>query len=174
MKRKSRGQTLVEFALVFPVIMAFLFGAIEMGFYIFTWSELQFGARVGAEQASLLPPREPQAATTYHSGGYASDPCLEEIQNKLRDDIITPILDTNIYISFHDSTTDTIERTTMASRAIGNIIQVRLNYKYQPLTPIGTFLTGANGLEFDSVSRRTIVSVQPGLVGADPRYVNCR
>lgn len=51
MKRKnqrSSGQGMVEFGLVLPIILVLLFGMIEMGFMIFSWSVVNSASREAA------------------------------------------------------------------------------------------------------------------------------
>jgi hypothetical protein len=49
----TRGQALVEFALVFPILMMFLFGIIVWGLGIFYQQQLQNAAREGARYAAI-------------------------------------------------------------------------------------------------------------------------
>lgn len=167
MKRKSRGQTLVEFALVFPLIVVFLFGIIEMGYYVFAWSEFQFGARRGAEQASKLQPREIRAPDEYRLNTMyiGSDPCLKVIQQATARsgafNGVTSIGAGDIYLTFHNGTTDIVNRTDAASKSIGRIVQVRVEKRLEPLTPLAGWITRDGGYTFNAVSRRTIIANGP-------------
>jgi len=49
----SRGQTLVEFALVIPVFLAILFGLVDLGRFVVTDNILSQAAREGARLASV-------------------------------------------------------------------------------------------------------------------------
>lgn len=51
--RKSRGQTLVEFALVLPVFLLMLFGLLDAGRYVYMNSVLSQAAREGARLAAV-------------------------------------------------------------------------------------------------------------------------
>jgi Flp pilus assembly protein TadG len=53
MKRRTRGQALVEFALVLPIFLVILFGIIDLGRYVYTANALGNGAREGARAASV-------------------------------------------------------------------------------------------------------------------------
>ena len=46
-KRKTRGQAMVEFALVLPIFAILLFGIIDIGRYVYTANALSNGAREG-------------------------------------------------------------------------------------------------------------------------------
>ena len=51
--RRSRGQTLVEFALVLPVFLVMLFGLLDAGRYVYMNSVLSQAAREGARLAAV-------------------------------------------------------------------------------------------------------------------------
>ncbi len=74
---------MVEFAMVFPMIMTAFFSAIDGGYFIYAWSQAQFAARRGAEQATKLPPQIVSAnpATYYNQ---TDDPCLELIRREAK------------------------------------------------------------------------------------------
>jgi TadE-like protein len=50
---RSRGQALTEFALVFPILLLFLFGIIVWGLGVFYQAQLQNAAREGARYAAI-------------------------------------------------------------------------------------------------------------------------
>jgi Flp pilus assembly protein TadG len=52
--RRQRGQTLVEFALILPVILMLLMGLIEFGFVFAHHQGLEYATREGARTASAL------------------------------------------------------------------------------------------------------------------------
>jgi len=51
-RRKSRGQALTEFALVFPILLFLLFGVLEGSLLLFVVGSARFGAGEGAREAS--------------------------------------------------------------------------------------------------------------------------
>lgn len=53
---KKRGQSLVEMALVLPILLVVIFGIIEFGWLVFAYSTLSQSVRNGAEVAAQLPP----------------------------------------------------------------------------------------------------------------------
>lgn len=53
LKKRSRGQALVEFALVFPIFAMALFGIISVGLWVFYNQQLQNAAREGARYAAV-------------------------------------------------------------------------------------------------------------------------
>jgi hypothetical protein len=52
-RARRRGQALVEFALVFPILMLFVFGIIVWGLGVFYQQQLQNAAREGARYAAI-------------------------------------------------------------------------------------------------------------------------
>jgi hypothetical protein len=181
MKRKSRGQSLVEFALVFPLMVLLLFIAIDFGYYVFIWSEVQFSARRSAEQASRMQPREIKTAAAYSTDTnyIAHDPCLQQIQREARRsggfNGETQINLTDISLTFHESTTDITPSTDQRAMGLGRIAQVMITKKVTPLTPLTKWVLGGRKYEFNAVSRRTIVANGPSfpmvIEGAD--YNKC-
>ncbi len=166
MKRKSRGQSMVEFALVFPLIMALLFAGIDFGYYIFAWSEIQFGARRGAEQASKIQPRQVLTPTAYQTT--TNDPCLRLIfRESARSGALsaaTSIVPGDIFISFYatSASNSPILADNRATKAIGKIVEVNINKtNIAPLTPVLSTLMNGQNFRFNAFSRRTIISNGP-------------
>jgi Flp pilus assembly protein TadG len=52
-RRRERGQSLVEFALVFPIIVLFIAGFIEIGRAVFAYNAIANAARQGARVAAV-------------------------------------------------------------------------------------------------------------------------
>lgn len=52
-KRKSRGQALVEFALVLPIILTLFGGIIDFGWVVFNYAQLYNGLREGLRYGSV-------------------------------------------------------------------------------------------------------------------------
>ncbi len=185
MKRKSRGQALVEFALVFPLIMFLIFASIDFGYYVFGWSETQFAARRGAEQASKNQPREVRTPEGYHDGYEAGDPCFRLIVLEAAKtgsfNPATKINSTELFISYHQNGADQTARygsstTDKSVQAMGRVVQVRINKIIKPLTPVSDWLLGGRDFTFNSISRRTIVANGPPFIDVDPNgndYQKC-
>jgi Flp pilus assembly protein TadG len=53
MNRRRRGQVLVEFALVSPVLLTLLFGTMQFGYAFYTYNNLEKAVRDGARYASM-------------------------------------------------------------------------------------------------------------------------
>ena len=52
---RSRGQSLVEFAMILPIMLVFLAGVIDLGRVFYATITLNNAAREGALQASVTP-----------------------------------------------------------------------------------------------------------------------
>ena len=57
-RRRTRGQALVEFALVLPVFLLLLCGVLDFGFMLFNQMTLGSAAREGARAAVIIPAHE--------------------------------------------------------------------------------------------------------------------
>jgi Flp pilus assembly protein TadG len=55
-RQRDRGAAAVEFALVLPILLLFLMGTIEWGWFFFTHQRVVNAAREGARAGTLLPP----------------------------------------------------------------------------------------------------------------------
>ena len=64
-RRLSRGQSMVEVALTFPVLLLILAGAIEIGMYYNTYLNLMDATREGARYSVNGSPIDQDAAVTY-------------------------------------------------------------------------------------------------------------
>jgi hypothetical protein len=158
-----------------------LFIAIDFGYYVFIWSEVQFSARRSAEQASRMQPREIKTAYEYQTdvNYIAHDPCLDQIMREARRaggfNGETQIQQKDISLTFHNSTTDITPSTDQRSMGLGRIAQVIVSKKVTPLTPLTNWVLGGRKYEFNAVSRRTIVANGPSfpmvINGAD--YNKC-
>jgi Flp pilus assembly protein TadG len=184
MKRKSRGQSMVEFALVFPLLVILLFAAIDFGYYIFAWSETQFAARRAAEQATKMQPRQVLAATAYQSVSYV-DPCADAIfAEAARSGALnaaTSIKRSDVFITFYATTSSNVPVLVdnRATKAVGKVVQVRIYKELEPLTPLLASIVSGGKFKFNTFSRRTIVANGPAYPmvipdgGTTNNYNNC-
>jgi hypothetical protein len=140
-----------------------LFVAIDFGYYVFIWSEVQFSARRSAQQAARMQPREMKSAQLYQATG--DDPCLDQIFREARRaggfNGETQIDTSEIFLTFHMATADAAPSTDSLAKALGRIAQVRIQKDVIPLTPLTKWMLGGRKFEFNAVSRRTIVANGP-------------
>ena len=62
--RKERGATLVEFAIIAPLMFALVFGIIDFAWILGQYQDLRHGAREGARMATVNTDTEANMATT--------------------------------------------------------------------------------------------------------------
>jgi hypothetical protein len=140
-----------------------LFITIDFGYYVFIWSEVQFSARRSAEQASRMQPRELKTAEAYWTT--SDDPCLDQIMSEAHRsggfNGETQINRSDIWLTFHMGTSDSIASTDPRSKTLGRIAQVRVEKEVTPLTPLTQWVLRGRNYEFNAVSRRTIIANGP-------------
>jgi Flp pilus assembly protein TadG len=142
--RRSRGQALVEFALVIPIFLLMLFGLIDIGRYVYMNSTLsqaaREGARVAAVEAYWMGKSDP-------SCGSAAGPVCPANLTALRTDVlaganrmIQPFasLATSDLFTSCDATTapNPVTTQTCATPSIGGLASVRVTATFRPLTPL--------------------------------------
>jgi Flp pilus assembly protein TadG len=168
MRNGRRGQSLVELALVLPLLLLLIFGIIDFSYYIYGKATIQFAAFRGAQQAATQPPVT--LNNTY--SGTENDPCLTLIFDRTKAGTVgfTPAIN---QISFRwISTTSTITGTTETPIAPGTnrstivvpntIVEVQVQQSVRPLTPLARTIFGNQNFVFSSRSRRTIMNIDVG------------
>lgn len=125
--RRKAGQSLVEMALLLPLMIILLFGIIDMGWYVYGYASIFQAVRNGSEAAASLPPFESMLPS---SPRRFDDPCYITIVEAVKDDA-TMFADISDYVEvrYPDS-------NLSPKRAVGNPIEVAVTYKIQPLTPL--------------------------------------
>jgi hypothetical protein len=148
-------------ALMLPLLLLVLFGIIDMGYYIYGYSTIYFAARNGTEVAAELPPNTAQL-------GNSGDPCTAAIFGATEDSVgILPNFNTNkITISYPSG-----------KRALGEPIEVRVQYDVQPLTPLFRLVRIGNAqgaLTVNIAARRSIEGLGNGPITAkNPSGIVC-
>ncbi|MBV9792242.1 MAG: pilus assembly protein [Chloroflexi bacterium] len=143
MKRFAKGQSIVELALILPFLIMITIGTMELGYYVYTYSELENATRIASERASKTPP------FTMNSGDdSSSDKCGVLIKEAATDGVtISNLTYDDITISFPEN-----------ARARGKQVEVRIEYQGEWLSPVGERIFG-QFLTFNFASRRPIVSL---------------
>lgn len=131
---RSSGQSMVEMALLMPILLALIFAIIDMGWYIYGFATISQAARNGAEVAAQLPPFED---TLIDTDARNADPCHITIVDEVQEDAA-------LYTLTSDNVT--VAYPSGSSRDLGNPIQVTVVYNLEPLTPLFQWLPlGNNG-----------------------------
>jgi Flp pilus assembly protein TadG len=140
---RSRGQSLVEFALVLPIFFLMLFGLIDMGRYVYLNSTLsqaaREAARVAAVEASWIGSTDPSCGT-------AGGPVCPANQAALRADMLAganrmmapfgSIALTDLYTSCGTTAPAPVVSQTCADGAINRYASVRVVMVFRPITPV--------------------------------------
>lgn len=166
MSRRSTGQSLVEMALIAPILLAFLFAIVDLGYYIWGYSTLFSAARAGAEVASQLPPYPSRLALRGQGDArWANDPCVQRILEVTNDSTgFFPVNASQVTILYPN----TLDPNP---RRLGGTIEVQIDYVIEPLTPLVSFINtmlGDNGtMRIRVTAQRTIESL-----GNNPNFAN--
>ncbi len=157
--RSERAQTMVEFAIVFPILLLLTYGLMEFGRMVFIYAAVTSGAREGARYGSAAGLLNGSLTTKFYMD---CDGMRKEIR---RGAILTQIPDADIYVWYdHGPGTspfpDSSNRcpsgaSTYGSDVVklGDRVGVHLSVQY---TPIIEFL-GFNGFTIQAQSARTVL-----------------
>ena len=139
-KRRSRGQSLVEFALTVPVLLVILMFAIDFGRAFFGWVVLQNSVRIAANYAALNAAADPWSSNSasvlngYNDLVHADlDTANCEFVGALPEPVFTDGADTSV----GDQTPDT-------SHDVGDTVKVSLTCTFKPITPIISGILGSS------------------------------
>jgi Flp pilus assembly protein TadG len=138
-RRRSRGQGLVEFAIVLPVLMMIILGLLDLGRAIYTYNTLSQASRQAARIAIVN-----QTPTAIQNQAIASAATLG-------------LAASNVEVCFKtESTTQTgcstnTDDCPQSSRVIGCLAFVRTHVSYTPFTPVIALLFSQISLSSTSV-----------------------
>ncbi len=142
-RRRSRGQTIPEFAMVLPVLLLLLLGTVDFGGYFGTRLSVQNAVRAGVSYAVVNPTNwsgsTSIATFTEHSSGFGSlhDTDITISYYQIGVSITSPC---GQWTSAGGMVYYTIGATTYtkATCVVANstLIKVTAVYTYSPLTPI--------------------------------------
>ena len=146
-KRGEGGQSLIEFALILPVIVLFVFGVLDLGRGVFAYNTLANAARQANRTAMV-----DQNVTRITAVAVAAAPSLG-------------LGSANVSVCFKDSETSerdcssTTDDCPEATRVIGCLAIVTTSLSYVPMTPVLGTLFGS--IELSSTSVQPIEYVCP-------------
>lgn len=151
--KKSRGQAMVEFAIAFPVVMLLVFGIIELGFLLFSYSSVNTAAREAARYGIAIG--DVGAAQRYYD-------CDGIVDAGLSIGRFAGMTESEISIAYdHGPESATISdsctgltSSQISSITFGDRIVVTVNHQYQPL--ISYMGLNINPFTMTSTSARTI------------------
>lgn len=144
-RTQSRGQTLVEFALILPIFLLMVFGLVDMGRYVYLNSTLSQAAREAARQASVeaywVGSVDPSCNTDGGPVCPADVAALRTNALAAGNRMMTPngsITLAHLYTSCDRGTAPTGAWVTQtcARRAPGDLVSVRVVMVFTPITPV--------------------------------------
>jgi len=123
-QRRARGQGLVEFALVMPVVLMLLLGVLEVGRVVFTMATLSHAVNEGARLATL-----------------PGTPDVDAVKDRVVEHAtVVGVAEANITVTV---TSVSGAARAYSSRQMGDRIKVSLEHTYQPAV---SFIFGAPSL----------------------------
>jgi hypothetical protein len=180
--RRKRGQSIVEMALILPILLFVIFGIIDMGYYVYGYSTLYQAARNGAYKASTLPPQPWQVSPVLASPN-TSDKCVANVLAQVQSDatlfpdLTNPKAGQGPYVTI---VYPKLEGTSIPGNPNGNSalfpyrqpgepLEIRITYPIDPLTPLFKLINiGSNGkMNVQVTARRSIESLGEDLRNAD-------
>lgn len=175
MKPKS-GQSIVEMALLLPVMLIVIFGIIEFGYLIFAYSMVSQAARNGAEAAAQLPPHQTwldlRNNPPANYPGFTADACVRGIMEAIRSDVVLFDGQANEGRRIEDYVVIRYPNGGQ-TRNLNDRgpIEIEINYPVRGITPLFDMI-GLNGtLNLRVVQRRSLENL--GVDPANPRGVAC-
>jgi hypothetical protein len=145
--RHSRGQALVEFAVILPILLLVVLLALDFGRVFFGWVGLQNAARQGANHAALNPtawgtPGDPEAQALYLAR-------IENDANGLNCTLETPVPTP----AFPDG------------NVVGGRSEVQLSCAFLPITPLVSALFPGGVV---TIGANAVFPIRKGVIGGIP------
>ena len=139
-RRGGRGQTLVEFAMVLPIVLAIMLALFDLGRAVYSSNTLAQAARSATRMAMVN-----QNETNVRNAAIAAAPTLG-------------LTTTNVDVCFKRSTStlaacgSTTDNCPQTSRVIGCLAIVRTHITYAPMTPVISLIWPSLSLESTSIA----------------------
>lgn len=146
-RRRSTGQSLVEFALVFPLFLLLFFALIDLGSAVFTYNSLTNAAREGVRLAVV---------------NQDANSIIARAENQVS---VAEINAPNVSIDFYQQAVDGSPDTssTCSPAAVGCLAVVTFESTYNPLTPIVGRILFPSGVTMTAKSILTVEYSCPNL-----------
>lgn len=138
LSERSRGQTLVEFALVLPILLILMLGILDVGRAVAAYNSVSNGARSGARVA-IVNQDVDEITAAVRSEAFGLGEVEVEFDADVNDRPACP--------------------ADECCPQIGCILEVKVSYEYVPATPIFSTIVGS--ITVSSASRLPIEHVSP-------------
>ena len=158
---KSRGQGLVEFALILPVFLVLLSAAIDLGRIAYARIAVENAAREGAFQASVTP-------TSYTAGQPCPppDPLEDEVTSNLV--ICRALLEAQGSVVTVTPSDVVMTCSPACTEGMGNLVTVKVNGMFKLLTPFMAAFFGGYDVPFSSSATMQIETLPATPVAGPP------
>jgi PKD repeat protein len=153
LKTRTRGQSLVEFALILPVFLLFFAAVLDLGRIAAGQVAVQNAARAGAFEAAV----DPSQFTT--SSGCPADASSNKIYCRIKSESAggVTINPTDVAVSCSPAS---------CAKGIGNTVTVTVNGHFSLLTPLmGAFFGGNQNVTFTASSVQNIETLPTSPIG---------
>jgi Flp pilus assembly protein TadG len=141
--RRSRGQALVEFAFVFPIIVVLAFGFIDVGRAVFGYNTLTNAAREAARVAAVNqvdPVAGPWGCLANKPVQNPATPSWTFRGCAIAAGATVGVTDADVSISYYAPPGTSIQCSS--GLTVGCIAAVTVTYDYVPITPIAGSIIG--------------------------------
>lgn len=153
-RARSRGQGLVEFALVFPIFLLVLVALFDLGRAVFAYNTLTNAAREGARLAIVN-----------------QDTNLIKARAKGQTAIVE-LNDPSLFIDFKQPTpnTDPLLNADCTPAAVGCVAVVQFQATYMPITPLIGNIVFKSGATFNA---KAVLTVEYSCPNSTTTAANC-
>jgi Flp pilus assembly protein TadG len=124
-RRRGRGQTLVEFAMVLPIIFVVLIAVLDLGRAVFVYNTLAQSARQAARLAIVN-----QNVTDVKNAAIAYAPTLGMTASNV------DVCFKSSFSAQTDCANPSVDNCPQSTRTIGCLAYVKTHVAYTPLTPV--------------------------------------
>lgn len=137
-----RGQTLVEFALVLPILVLILFGIFDFGRAVYAYNTIGNAARQGARVAAVNQIPESPDCNQERPIENPSDPHWSIKRCAADAAIALGVTTTDVTVAYSAAPGSALVCDS-AHVAVGCLVHVTVVYRYEPVTPLINNLVGS-------------------------------
>jgi Flp pilus assembly protein TadG len=155
---RERGQGLVEFALVLPIIMLLIFGAVDLGRAVYAYNTIANAARDGARVAAVNQIATSPDCNEDRPVENPATPHWSITRCAANSAVTLGVRDTDVTVAY-STPSGTSLPCTWPTINVGCIASVTVTYTYVPITPVIGGLVG--NIAISSTSQMPIERVFP-------------
>lgn len=152
--RRSRGQALVELALIVPILLLLMVAALDLGRIFYARITVENAAREGALVAAVLA----DDPTAFQAGS----PC-NQATNKVMCRVVNEATGGFVTVSHTDVARDC--NPSSCAEGLGNTVTVTVTGHFRLITPLLSMFTGGQDITFDA-SAVAQIRTAPAITGA--------